>query len=102
MKLEPPSACRSAARDLPAVGEPVDELRLSRGPPLWEPGGAPGPGVATACQPLFTLWPRTSSKGSVAPVTSAPWLSMCTDVAVTVGAGPGWVAGSCGVPAVVG
>ena len=28
----------------------------------------------------------------MAPVTFAPWQSMCTDVAVTVGAGPGWVA----------
>ncbi len=38
----------------------------------------------------------------MAPVTSAPWLSMCTEVAATVGAVPGWVACSCGVPAVVG
>ena len=58
--------------------------------------------MATALNPLLTLWPSTSSKGSVAPVTSAPWLSMCTEVAVTVGAAPGWVACSCGVPAVVG
>ena len=46
-------------------------------------------GVATALKPLLTLWPSTSSKGSVAPVTSAPWLSMCTDVDATVGAAPG-------------
>ena len=61
------------------------------------PGGSPparrAPGVATACQPALTLWPRTSSKGSVAPVASAPWVSMCEAVAVTAAAGPGWVAG---------
>ena len=58
--------------------------------------------MATACHPLLTLWPSTSSNGSVALVTSAPWLSMCTEVACTEAAGPGWVACSCGVPDAVG
>ena len=38
----------------------------------------------------------------MAPVTSPPWLVTWADVAVTVGAWPGWVAWSWGVPAVVG
>ena len=63
VKLEPPSACRSAAVDLPSVGEPVDQLRASPGRRVCDPAAAPGPGVATACQPLLTLWPSTSSKG---------------------------------------
>ena len=101
VKLEPPRACRSAAVTCHPLANPSTSCD-SPSSTLWEPGGAPRPGVATALNPLFTLWPSTSSKGSVAPVTSAPWLSMCTEVAVTVGAVPGWVACSCGVPAVVG
>ncbi len=101
VKLEPPRACRSAA----VTGQPLANPSTSCDCPsstLWDPGGAPLAGVATARKPLFTLCPSTSSKGSVAPVTSPPWLSMCTEVDATVGAGPGWVACSCGVPAAVG
>ena len=101
VKLEPPRACRSAAVTCQPLANPSTSCDCPNST-LCEPGGAPLAGVATALQPLFTLWPSTSSKGWVAPVTSAPWLSMCTEVAVTVGAAPGWVACSCGVPAVVG
>ncbi len=101
VKFEPPSACRSAAVTCHPLANPSTSCDCPSST-LWEPAGAPLAGVATALKPLFTLWPSTSSKGSVAPVTSAPWLSMCTEVAETVGAVPGWVACSCGVPAAVG
>ena len=101
VKLEPPRAWRSAAVTCHPLAKPSTSCERPRST-AWDPGGAPGPGVATAFQPLLTLWPSTSSKGSVACVTSAPWLTMWTDVAATVAAGPGWVAGSSGVPALVG
>ena len=90
VKLDPPRACRSAAVTCQPLANPSTSCDCPSST-LWEPGGAPLAGVATALNPLLTLWPSTSSKGSEAPVTSAPWLSMCTEVAVTVGAAPGWV-----------
>ena len=97
VKLEPPRACRSAARHLPAVGEPVDQLRRARGRRRGSPPAAPGPGRGHRLPALVDALARARARrAAVAPVTSAPWLSMWTDVAATVGAGPGWVAVSCG------
>ena len=50
----------------------------------------------------MTLSPSTNSNGSVAPVTCAVCVSMWLEVSVTVGAEPGWVADSTGVPCAVG
>ena len=101
VKVEPPSAWMSAAVTCQPLANPSTRCDPPRST-ACAPGAAPGPGVATAFQPLFTLWPSTSSNGSVAPVTRAPWLSMWTDVACTVAAGPGWVASNWGVPDAVG
>ena len=101
VKFGPPSSCRSAAVTCQPLAKPSTSWDVPRST-AWEPGAAPGPGVATAFHPLLLLWPNTNSNGWVAPVTDAVSVSMCDAVWVTVGAAPGWVADSVGVPAAVG
>ena len=56
-EVGPAQACRSAA----VTGQPLAKPSTNCGVPRsteCAPAGAPGPGVATACQPLFRLWPE--------------------------------------------
>ena len=97
-----PEGLEVGRRHLPAVGEAVDELRPAQVDRMGPRRRPRAPGWPPPSSPCSRSGPARARRARWRRSRCAPCLTMCTDVAATVAAGPGWVAGSCGVPDAVG